>query len=380
MGVKPTPTDAGEVLTRTREHLAGPVVDDAPRPVLRGANCGESSEAVCIDWLRVSCKRESFVEVREIWRSYFGTGEPARGRYNLSQGERYGSSGGVYWDENEFYCILEASGELLRTIGHCQVFGLLQRLVECGCSVKRLDLAVDVFSDRVFLLDCVERSCASGELCGARRWRLTEERTGAVVSGRMVCLGRRGSDGSGRYVRVYDKGLEQGELRANTWVRWEAELSDDVATQAAIRICKADNAFAELRAIAVGSVEFRTVTGRQHLAERPLVPWYEELAKGDTRMLRAQRVKTSFDRWAGWVREAVVPTVSTFSKMLGMEIPEFLRWLGASFEARERCQKSDVGRHVLRIVNGGDVAEGDVEVIAAGFAESASIEVPEVLR
>lgn len=259
-----------------------------------------SRPEVALDWMRTVAlvdlddpaahddERERAVS---LLRAHYG--EPAR----VGGGKdfyRYG----VYWENGATVLYghskagpsLEVPGEALAELSFSEQVGLL---TECmlGRRCTRLDIAVDFRDDRkVGLIDQVReltvgpvregKTDTAGrvltELVGAKRVRPHEEWVGSRCVNWGVDIGRRGSDGSGRFVRVYDKGLKSGTCLRGHWERWETQLCKDVANQVAVRLATAES---HLEAVsfaweqALGAVDFKEIRVRKSgLSEGELVP------------------------------------------------------------------------------------------------------------
>lgn len=74
-----------------------------------------------------------------------------------------------------------------------------------------------------------------------------------------VAFGNRGNKGSGKYFRIYDKFLESQGL--NPAIRYELELSGDIARQAFLKICDCGNSGEKLSKLITsligGCIDFR---------------------------------------------------------------------------------------------------------------------------
>ena len=120
-----------------------------------------------------------------------------------------------------------------------------------------------------------------------------------------INIGKRGKMGSGRYLRVYDKGLEQKTKQAGEWIRWEVELSDTCAQQFATKFAIEDDAIETAISHALWVVEFRENNGSRMLARRPLASWYEEITQHVRReRVTAIRAKSTVETYARWVKTA----------------------------------------------------------------------------
>jgi len=146
-----------------------------------------------------------------------------------------------------------------------------------------------------------------------------------------VAFGRRGKEGSGKYLRVYDKYLEsKGETLA---VRWELELSDHHARKAFASIVRTmDDLGAgpwkqEWTADVLGGlirwcVDFKKrVAGVKNLdrLERYAF-WQSILARLGFARLACRRIVKAIDKARDWVCRGVAGTLQMLRKALGDEV------------------------------------------------------------
>jgi hypothetical protein len=191
------------------------------------------------------------------------------------------------WGHSCGFALAQLPGNPLQHYSHDQLTDLVQYTLSVGGRITRLDLALDYTpadgADAVGIIERAIRACETGHLCIARRYRPYPEKDykGRWL-GNGISIGTRGSkNGSGRYLRIYDKGLETKTLPVGQWERWEVELTSVVADQAA-RHLFLDNPTdlqtfqTALRQIALGAVEFRNGTGPRK--SRPLCGWYQTLS------------------------------------------------------------------------------------------------------
>lgn len=288
---------------------------DSPPSVIRGA---KSQNTICIDWLRLSGPRCVFYEVMHLLEKRFGKPELGKGRFFLDTGYHW-SEGGMFLDldaeHNKQHCVIELPGMLISELDFTDVRQLLHDLCCYGFKVTRIDIAVDLY-DRPNLIQTIRDSCNRGELCRSRTYQHIVERSGAALTAHGINIGKRGKLGSGRYLRVYDKGLEQKTAEAGEWIRWEVELSDTCAQQFADKFATQDNAIETALSHALWVVEFREKTGSRMLARRPLATWFEDFTEHVRReRLTAVRAKSTVESYTRWVRTAVVPKLETIARI-----------------------------------------------------------------
>lgn len=307
----------------------------APGHAPRVGNTGGKSPSVRYDrrtitchWLRVIHQAADHGRIRALLVERFGEPDQVRGRWFYEHGERFSNgilllSGAIASREKERVGDDEEQHEGTICVDVCgsalDDLDSLERAQLChdlslGGRVSRLDLAVDAFSrDRVGLIDRIVESCRKRELCGAKRWEPKASYDGADLVGYGVCIGRRGNLGSGRYLRVYDKGLEAGDRPAGQWERYEVEFSGDCAAEAAADVFR-DVSGWEPRAWArvCGAVSFREDdSSNGELARRTLCAWWAEWIAGIEPLPTVPtRVETTLQRHARWLRDTVLPTIA----------------------------------------------------------------------
>lgn len=277
-------------------------------PVIRGTELH-----VGIDWLRMTGPEPSRVAVYRYLCGRFGQPVAAKGRYFYDSGFRF--AGDLLFLFNvdvagsQHFCV-EAPGGFLAGLEAGGPFELLRDLDGFAMNCTRLDLRVDHRGQDIRLIQQMIEGCRRGELTGARTWEERKPYTGGTISGFGCNVGRRGKNGSGRYVRVYDKGLETKTGPIGQWVRFEAELSSGCAAKAGGDLVGAEDAYAAVLEIAYGCLDFREANGRASLERRPRCPWWVDVLESvEPRRIRAERSKPSIDATAKWLRTQVSPVL-----------------------------------------------------------------------
>jgi len=289
--------------------------EPSPPTVLRGANSHELTD-VSIDWLRMSGPRSQVWEALRMLKGYYGPTEQGPGRFFLNTGQHW-AEGGVFYDEdktfNKRHCLVELPGKMIAELEHHQVRQVMHNLASMGFKTVRCDVALDFFT-RPDLINTINQSCLDGELCRSKTFQYIEQRNQDGLTGHGINIGKRGKMGSGRYLRVYDKGLETQTQNPGDWIRWEVELSDDCAQQFALQYITQENTIETCISHALWVVEFREKNGQKMLSRRPLAQWFKELTE-DVRpeRVRAVRTKSTVESYTRWIRTAVVPKLTTIA-------------------------------------------------------------------
>ena len=216
------------------------------------------------------------------------------------------------------------------------------------------------------MLQRVREGCEKGELTGARNFEeFKQSRTGSSGSrGLGVAIGSRGKHGSGRYVRVYDKGLESKECPANEWHRYEAEFSKDVADQA-LRWILQGQVMSEQKVepifgswvggfdptpgwaisaaqCAFGAIDFKEKGSfvSRSLRRRPRCQWWSEVIAGvEPLLIKARRVRfAGLEATAAAFRKQWAPSLVAMARLTKQSIEQVCRNLVGDFDAvRSAC-------------------------------------------
>lgn len=145
------------------------------------------------------------------------------------------------------------------------------------------------------------------------------------------CFGSRGQNGSGKYLRVYDKRLEsKGQ---NPAVRWELELSDDKA-QETFKMVVGCGGYRDILATNIGAViggciDFKKRTcrvGDKNLNRLERYEFWQKLIdKLGHAKIRMDQPPKSIDRAKDYIEKQVTGTLQMIRAAWGPEI--FFEWL-----------------------------------------------------
>ncbi len=330
-------------------HASPALGAESPPLVSRGAN----SQGPIVDYLRFTGPVDKLDAIRSILRDSFGDlieGGPG-GPYTRSL--KVGTSSGVFWgshlDNLKDRLKVELSGSMLVDIELPQIIELVRSFVQAGLSATRIDVAVDFFSEPN-LIDQVVEGAKSGQLVRARTFKHHVGGQGGTRNNHGVEVGKRGKDGSGRYVRIYDKGLETKTMTEGKWIRWEVEFATGHAGYITYHLSNTksnEEAAAFLLETVFGAIDFKEPTDK-HVSRRPRSLWYQRLIGTiSPSLLRVQRHRTDLAGYKSWIRTAVLPKLEKYSDELGITIVELMDYLGAGRpSAPSRVLQSDVFRQL----------------------------------
>jgi hypothetical protein len=229
-----------------------------------------------------------------------------------------------------------------------QTLAAVQRL---GWRCTRLDIALDFHEGHgAHLIETMYEACVRGELTGAKRFQIIRDMGQEGPTGHGLNIGGRGKMGSGRYLRTYDKGLEQGDQPMGEWVRMEVEYTGECAHQAGILLAETTDPDTTMSGLVLGTVDFREYTGRknQNLDERPRVQWWEDLVRScELARPVAIRSRTTVAGYIRWIRTAVAPKVATLAACTGLGVSTLMVMLAGQMDHDTRHLNDPVVRGLL---------------------------------
>lgn len=229
---------------------------------------------------------------------------------------------------------IEIPGSALEVMDTAYVVSFMRRLEDFGFQCSRLDVFYDDVTRLVSpwrLARMVHDEDSDGNVLRAdfTGFRRITKRTISNAKGRTfdeVAFGSRGQNGSGKYLRIYDKRLEsQGE---NPAVRYELELSDERSQKAFEMLTHVHikDAAGILGALVGGCIDFKKRTGDKNLARLERYEFWQTIIDRFGRVtLAGKRVQKTVDRSAAYVQKQVAGTLQMVRKAWGAE--KFFPWL-----------------------------------------------------
>ena len=178
-------------------------------------------------------------------------------------------------------------------------FELVNTVVAMGGKFTRLDPFMDSDTVTMGTIFNSESSVVSNARSDKRKfwgnWSTGEAETITI-----------GSRSSGKYVRIYDKAVEQGA--DGTWTRLEVELKGDVANQAARYLLDGKT----VQDLITSSIDFRDRTADEKVTRCPRLSWWDDWLGKATKLTFSvekaieKTVVETFD----WLKRQVGPTLS----------------------------------------------------------------------
>lgn len=320
---------------------------DSPHLVIRGANDQETPKTttkpkntVRIDWLRVTGPRERLHQICKIMSAFFGEGmDGNRGGFFQSHSIKYGSAV-VYYNltvnpERKQHTIVEIPGQMLAELVDEQVQQLTYQLLGEGCRSTRCDVAIDLY-DHPELVDLAASEYRNHKLVGAKRILHIVQETSGKTTGKTLNVGVRGKDGSGRYLRIYDKGLETKTEIEGEWIRWEVEFTDDCATEFVNQYASANSTVMVMKEHAYGAVDFLESPHKQR-QRRTRCAWFQSLLDGlEPITLKKKRCDSSMLSKVRWFQTCVRPALHCIAEITSKSLDEVITGICGSTVPRVR--------------------------------------------
>lgn len=295
-----------------------------------------------VDWLRMVGDAEHHLEaMTEILERRFGAvKETRRGKFFCRSAWYFEGGASLHFQHVDGVVVLEVPGGACGLLGSSGVVELMTEVYALlGTRATRIDLAVDLHEWRGReLIDQVREAAASGCMVGARRWKAIDDRSGRKCVGEGVSCGSR--EGS-KFVRFYDKGLEQLTCERGQWVRMEAEFKtgDDERANtvglALVGLADDGTLAAEVAAMVVGSIDFRERAGKgdRHLSRRARLGWWESMVQlVGRRVVEGRRRLRTLVGFGTYMRRAAAQLVA-LAEATGRDLVEAVELVGVTAAA-----------------------------------------------
>ena len=280
-----------------------------------------SDDSIGFDWVSITGTCESHPPVEAILtETHQGPNKQTRGQQGYRRQTVYPSGVQFFTDGPEGRWWVQIPGSACAALGGTKLFDLVQRILPHG-RCRRLDIRRDVKGSRIKLIGQIQDACNRGQMCYLHSFKafLEKDRSGEVIGEGMYL----GSSKSDRFVRVYDKGLERGTLPRGAWVRFESQMRNQIAEQAAAviftRNCTTSwHLVAQVYMTSV--VDFRTGTDH-NLSRRPRAAFWFRFAETHQIMRPSTtRDPSTVQTWANALRRCFGGRLSVAAQRAGCSI------------------------------------------------------------
>lgn len=307
-----------------------------PPLVIRGAKLHEPVEtpAIGLDWVRFVGPMTLAPRLAKWLRRTTGAPEVVQGRrYNFAEWVQFPSGALLGTGHADGLCCVEFNGSTLSAMHPADRVKIVRRLHRLGMRATRLDGAMDFRAPEgrtVGLVQAVWDAYDAGEVCGAKFRDQRISHSSGGLAGWTVYLGKSGSNGSGRMLRVYDKGLETKTRPAGEWERYEVVFSGETAEKVGKMLARSIDWVDTLASFTLGAIDYREPRrgASRSLLRRPRCAWWEAVV----RSVQPDRVKVTrrlptLESSARWLRTAVAPMLERLAKETGQDVAAVWREL-----------------------------------------------------
>jgi DNA relaxase NicK len=243
------------------------------------------------------------------------------GGMNTYQEHKRSSSKAVLaWTDGRKEAWLSLNGDSCDLVPVEQKREFLRTLKGLGVKATRIDLAAD-FPRETLSLSKVHAAAKRGNVRHFRRYdprRPVRDMVKGLLEGNQASFGRRGGNGSGKYVRFYDKKLESDGLIDA--IRFECEFSAEGANLIFDDLCEADTDDAMCGIIARrlgGAIDFVDRAGSHgHRARQDRLSWWQRIIDllGEA-PIRITRSKTTLQKAAEWHKKQYRKTIAKVKRV-----------------------------------------------------------------
>jgi hypothetical protein len=307
----------------------------------------ENADAFGVDWVTMTGPGEGLKEVADEVDALLPDESPKPVRNKRYAGGRQWPCGlsltTEYLQSDRWR--LDIPGNACRVLGLLKVHSLARKAMFAGAHCTRLDLMRDQFGDCLTLVDDVVTACRLGYLRLARRFKVFDEcdADGVTKQGHGVYLGSSGSD---RFVRCYDKGIEQGASRRGLWIRTELQQRGAFAKQAAEHVFgAADPYVGTIAGLVCGAVDFRIGPRGDGVPWRRFqrCPFWSAFVAGfDCARVRLEGVPPDLDRWLGWVNTVAGGPLVEAARQAGVPLGTALELVFAGVQVNEGTRRNPI--------------------------------------
>lgn len=272
--------------------------------------------SIKIDWLNLVFPSQEWQVVAGALVGRLGSYEMRdKGMHGYHNSIRFESGAFLTWTPDREDALLSLCGGACGLMGPSDLLELIRFVASLDGYSTRLDVAFDDH-DRLASMDDVHAAARARNVAGFKRYdaRRPMNLLTGEMEGDSAYFGRRGRDGSGVFVRVYDKKLESGGLVDA--IRWEPEFSGDRVKLlfADVAACETVEQMTVVLAAAVGGcISFlrRVDSAHGHLSRMEELPWWKLIRESlGCVKYRVVRSKPKLQQTAEWLQNQVARSMA----------------------------------------------------------------------
>jgi len=306
-----------------------------PRTVKRGVKSQNQNE-VGIHWLRISVLRQYLPKLRAYLEFYFGkSSQDGRGLWSYDTRYFWPNGASLNYDSETARsdmwhggkCTLEVPGQALDKITQTDLHLFLLSLNQFNPTCTRIDVFFDDYNRTISPSD-MHKIVKKHDYSGFRKGQIKQ----CYDSGRLIQdeadFGKRGENGSGQYLRIYDKFLESKGGKNS--IRFEIEFTKERAHKVFDKLSQVTSidAFATLCGSLVGgSIKFIHRNGDKNISRLGVYDfWQEILDLLGSVVVRVPVKKTDIAGKYNYIYKQVTPTLALLRDTFVDDV-DFFNWL-----------------------------------------------------
>lgn len=344
----------------------------SPRTVKRGVNSQTQNE-VGLHWLRISIVRQYLPKVRTYLDCYFGqSSQDDYGLWSYDSRFFWPNGASLNYDSaaeradsvHNGKFTVEIPGQALDGIAQTDLHLFLLSLRQFSPTCTRCDVFFDDYS-RTINPHELHEIVKSHDYSGYRKGQIKQGYDNGCLIHDEIDFGKRGPNGSGQYLRIYDKVLESDGKK--NCVRFECEFTKERSHKVFEKLSQVTtvDAFATLcGALVGGSVKFVHRNGDKNISRLTVYDFWKEILEllGSV-VVRISTKETDISGKYNYIYRQVSPTLALLRETF-VDDTDFFNWLNDVIGDGElRMSQAQIN---LASVNKRDIRYDDGKCVSSG--------------
>jgi len=307
---------------------------------------GWKSQKVGPHWFRTSLRRQYLQAVRSYCSIFFGDSVGSSRGYN-SFDIQYVWSNGVTFnydltveksnEQHGGYVSLDIPGHVLDGMSDVDLRSFLFGLRKYEPKVTRFDIFYDDYQ-RLVTPSKIHNIIKKGDFSRFRKSQITQVFKEGELVYNEVNFGNRGSNGSGKYMRIYDKAMESNNRQ--DCIRYEVELSGKRAQMAYDLLTQMGSveSMASLYAeLVVGAICFVHRTGDRNIGRLKVYRFWERIKKNlSSVVLRIPVKHITIESMFKFIEKQAIRTIAVLRGTFVSDV-DFFNWQATRLYEAELC-------------------------------------------
>ncbi len=328
-----------------------------------GNTGGKVTGELKVDWLNLVFPASNREAVLDLVRPMLGDCEDKpTGMHYYSRSAGWEVGAVLAWTPGGEHFLLSLNGDSMNFFPLPVLFAFCNAACALRGKCTRLDIAYDDFARRV-PMDTIRQAAEAGNFNHFRVWSDQKEtKRGKGITGDSLTFGRKGKEGSGLQVFIYDKALEsKGTINS---IRFEARYfkeKADLIFDCLISSFTIEAFECKLKNYVGGSIDFVERGIHRHKDRMPRLSWWQQIVDdlGQARVVVRKVIPPLEETVMNWIKPAVMPILALVAEIIdagghdGEGIVIAMMRQAKRKIANKRCGARDLGLDVGRILSAG---------------------------